>query len=176
MNYRFTNNINIGRRGINELIGVVSDLHRADCFVIAKPSEKKAHFKISRILNGSIMEFINEYPLSRLTEVMKRAYIHFHKIHTLEIRDYKEAEKVELPPESYFLTPSDIHAYPEGFKVFINGMHGNWLEIDQNLTQDHNYKDILDAELLGHVSGLVERYIRAAQEKAKNQINNLLNE
>ena len=166
----------IGLKSGNELVDIVSDLHRAECYLRMVPDEESEyHFNIQRVYKGSVKQFTNSYLITEMTEVLKRAYIHFHKTLTTEIRNYKLAESIELPPETYFLTPSDIEYYPLGFQVFVLGVKGEWFNVLQNINKPCNASEIDDAAFLGCAEGWRERYARKARAKAKRQLAKMLN-
>jgi len=160
----------------NELQAIVRDLKNLDITLSFLPAgDDLFHFKIVLNNKGVKTEFVNEYNIDRLQEIMKTAYIHFHKKLHWDTRNYKQALEVELPPETYFLNVDEFGVYPPSGRLYLGFTKPWFFSVNQERKMTSYLSDIKNAEVLGHLSGWFELHSKKDQEKYRKELEGMLN-
>jgi len=160
----------------NPLQAIVADLKKQGITLSFIPDgDDLFHFKIEFNKQGISTIFKNVYSIDDLQSYMKTAYIHFHKKHCIENRDYKSAKNTELPPETYFINAEEFGLYPPSARLYLGFSKPWFYTVNQARKLSSWLSDIRNAEVLGHLSGWFDIHSIEARKQYRLELEELLN-
>lgn len=159
----------------NPLQAIVADLKKKGVTLTFIPNGNDLfHFKVELNKQGVVTIFNNIYPIDKLQYYMKSAYIHFHKKFCFETRDYKLADKTELPPETYFINAEEFGVYPPSGRLYLGFTKPWFYSVNQVRNLSSWLVDIRNAEVLGHLSGWFQIHSENERKQFRQELEELL--